>query len=140
MTDKVGNKRTVEAVLAVARTQSPVSADVLISAVQSGDRESVRALIAAGADVNAPTRDGDTALGAAAGNGDTEMVKLLLNAGAKPSRRPNKALLNELMRTASEGYADIVQMLLGAGADINEQRAEGQTALHWAASGGHPEL
>ena len=135
-----GSNKTIETVLAAARNQSPVSADVLISAVQSGDQESVRALIAAGADVNAPTRDGNTALGTAAGNGDTEIVKLLLHAGARPSRRPNKALLNELMEAASGGYPDIVQMLLDAGADINEQRADGETALHWAASSGHPEV
>jgi ankyrin repeat protein len=45
----------------------------------------VGALVAAGADVNAKQQDGQTGLMLAADNGDTEMVRALLAAGADPN-------------------------------------------------------
>ncbi len=54
----------------------------LTAAAMKGHTETVNALLEAGADVNAESRLGITALIAAAGNGRTETVKALLAAGA----------------------------------------------------------
>ena len=49
----------------------------------TGDITKVKALLAKGADVNAKTNDGKTALMYAADKGYTEIVRLLKQAGAK---------------------------------------------------------
>jgi ankyrin repeat protein len=43
-----------------------------------------------------------------------------------------------LARAAHEGNIDQIRALLAAGANPNEYDASNQTALHWAARGGHP--
>ncbi|MCH7804350.1 MAG: ankyrin repeat domain-containing protein [Acidobacteria bacterium] len=53
----------------------------LIEAAKNGDTVSIKALLDAGADVNAKNEDGLTALWWAAGH--TEIVELLKKAGAK---------------------------------------------------------
>ena len=55
----------------------------LIDAAENGDVAEVKELIKAGADVNAKTDDGRTALSAAKERGNTNIVKLLKAAGAK---------------------------------------------------------
>ncbi|MGE3887245.1 MAG: ankyrin repeat domain-containing protein, partial [Vicinamibacterales bacterium] len=57
-------------------SRSPVA-----DAAQGGDRETVRALLKEGADVNAAQGDGTTALHWAAMKGDAEMVQMLVTAG-----------------------------------------------------------
>src|SRR5262245_39650674 len=56
----------------------------ITKAVKSGDLLSVRKLVAARADVNAPSGDGSTPLLWAVHNSELEIVKVLLAAGAKP--------------------------------------------------------
>jgi ankyrin repeat protein len=43
-----------------------------------------------------------------------------------------------LAHAAHEGNVQEIRRLVSAGADPNEYDASGQTALHWAARGGHP--
>jgi len=59
--------------------------DDLIAAVKRGDIETVRSLLAKGADVNAKTNYDATALHFAAFRGNLEMVKVLIAAGADPN-------------------------------------------------------
>ena len=54
----------------------------LIDAAWNGQTEDVKALIEAGADVNAKRKDGETVLMSAAWKGHTETVKALIEAGA----------------------------------------------------------
>ena len=45
-----------------------------------------------------------------------------------------------LTKRSNRGNAEIVQVLLEHGAEINAQDPEGQTALHYACSVGHQEV
>ncbi len=55
----------------------------LIRAAKEGDTETVKTLLAAGADVHAKDRDGETALMQAAWHGHTAIVQILKEAGAR---------------------------------------------------------
>ena len=80
------------------------------------DRCSIaRMLLEAGADV---THGDGAALRAAARQGDTDLVALLLDAGADPDA-PCGAGYTSLHYASRLGHADVVAVLLAAGADPN---------------------
>jgi hypothetical protein len=64
----------------------------LTNAVQSGDEQAVSALLANGADVNETTGGGQSALILAVIFGHTNLIKLLMKAGADPQLRDNLGL------------------------------------------------
>ncbi|HEU4930925.1 MAG TPA: ankyrin repeat domain-containing protein [Pyrinomonadaceae bacterium] len=64
----------------------------LTNAVTSGDESTVSALLANGADVNETTNGGQTALILAVISGHTNLVRMLMNAGANPQLRDNLGL------------------------------------------------
>ena len=64
----------------------------LTNAVTSGDESAVSALLASGADVNESTNGGQTALILAVIFGRTNVVRMLINAGADPQLRDNLGL------------------------------------------------
>ena len=64
----------------------------LTNAVQSGDEKAVSAILANGADVNETTGGGQTALILAVIFGHTNLIKLLMKAGADPHLRDNLGL------------------------------------------------
>lgn len=89
----------------------------------------------------APKRSVSTseALLAAAGRGDAETVKLLLEAGVKADvRAPDGA--TALIRAARQGHTEIVTLLLKAGAETDAADKEGATALMGAAAAGHMDV
>ena len=71
------------AVVFILATGYAVAQTPLMEAALRGDTEKVKALLAQGADVNAKTRFGGTALMYAARNGHKEIVRILWEAGAK---------------------------------------------------------
>jgi ribosomal protein S18 acetylase RimI-like enzyme len=75
----------------------------------------------------------------AAREGYTELVKLLLDAGADIEAK-DKYGYTALIRAASNGYTEVVKLLLDAGADIEAKKENGDTALIRAASNGHTEV
>jgi uncharacterized protein len=88
----------------------------LIVAARSGATDNVRVLLEHGADVNARTQDGFTALmGAACSeSGRPETVKLLLDRGADPNAKNGE--LTALTLAKNRGASEIVRMLTAAGA------------------------
>ena len=68
--------------------------------------------------------------------GDAQGVELLLSAGALINERVDKYLHTALMRAAREGYREVAQRLLKAGADADLQDSDGWTALYHAARRG----
>jgi uncharacterized protein len=83
----------------------------LLHAIHKGQRGSVDALLAAGADVRRPAPGDLTPLMMAVGNGQADIVRLLIRAGADPRREDGA----DLLATAVSGGAltDIENPLLG---------------------------
>jgi serine/threonine-protein phosphatase 6 regulatory ankyrin repeat subunit B len=104
---------------------------VLEYAVQSGNEEVVKTLIAAGADVNeqAYRPAGPLKLAAAKGY---RIVEILLSAGANPN--PPEGDVTPLMNAAHVNSLSIVTRLLEARANVNAKTRDGFTALMAASS------
>lgn len=103
----------------------------LINAVKRGDIESVKMLLAHGADVNA--REGDqygwTALLYATENHNTGIVKALLDKGADPNIKGLNNGRTALINASKLGLSDIAEALLTSGANVNARDNSGKTAL-----------
>jgi ankyrin repeat protein len=97
-----------------------------------GNLELARLLLDAGADVNATTRKGLTALREAALIGATEIVQLLLERGADPEIMPLEFQDPPLLAAASRSHTETVKLLLDVGANVNAQQSGGWSALHYA--------
>ena len=113
----------------------------LINAVLQADTATVSALLAAGSDVNAKNRDGETVLILAAKYGYTDVVKALLAKGAEVNAKdPYLYGRTALLLAANNGHADVVKALLAEGADLNARDRFGDTALTCAKRCGHMKI
>jgi uncharacterized protein len=134
---------------------------VLMNCARTGNAASVKALIAAGANVNAKEPEHDqTALMWAAAEKHPDVVRLLLDAGAdirarsrtyaqtvtsEVTQRLGREELNytvmrggstPLLFAARSGDVESVRLLLAAGADVNDALPNGMSALTLAAHSG----
>jgi len=98
------------------------------NAFKAGDVDELKALIKAGADVNAKDEVyGETLLYSAVLKNEIEMVEVLIEAGAEVND-------GKSLHTAVHfGRREIVKILIAAGADVNVKTGSGWTALHMAA-------
>ena len=91
----------------------------LIEAAKKGEAEKVRALLDAGADVNAKDEHGATALMYALG-GEGKLypaiAKVLLDAGADVNAKAGNGV-TAVMLAAFSGDAELIKLLLDAGAE-----------------------
>ncbi len=94
------------------------------------------ALLDAGADVNARSRAGRTALMLAVKADRMRVIRRLLEAGAEVDARDQDGW-TPLILAARDGRSRTVAKLLEAGADSNAVSDSGWTALMWAAWHGH---
>src|ERR1700679_3997557 len=105
-------------------------------AVQNRDAAALQALLKQHTMVNAAQPDGTTALQWAAHWNDSEMVGLLLQAGAD-AKVANHYGATPLSEAAALGNATIIAQLLKAGADPNTRStADGETVLMVSARAG----
>lgn len=97
-----------------------------------GDMEAVQSLSAEGVDVGTKNTHNDPApLAAAALGGQPDVVKLLLDKGLKVDEI-NKQGETALMTAAAAGHAEVVQVLLDRGADVNARDVHRRSALNHA--------
>ena len=117
--------------------QSDLEARVppLVAAVRTGDRGAVNALLAAGADVNAPQPDGATALHWAVHREDAETARALIRAGADVGAA-NDLGVTPLLMACRRRHGGLAARLLAAGADPNSGLPGGETPLMAAARAG----
>ena len=97
--------------------------------------ETVRLLIAHGADVNAKTKDGTTALMESAVRGYVEIANVLIDSGADVNAQDNVGWTS-LFWAAFSRRTDTVRALLEKGANVNAKNKYDDTALIHAAYAG----
>jgi uncharacterized protein len=107
----------------------------LAEAAEAMDRARIRSLLKLQADVNAPQVDGMTALHWAVYQNDTEVAKLLVDAGANV-KAENRYGVTPLSLACQNGNTVLVELLLDAGADPNTTLPGGETVLMTAARTG----
>jgi ankyrin repeat protein len=118
---------------------------VLMAASYSGDLDAATWLVEHGANVNARSEAGCTALNGAAVSGNAAIVKLLLDRGADPNVRYQEPdsisdFQTPLVNAAWHGHGECLRLLLERGADVNVQGGPfGRSALLCAATTGSEE-
>jgi quinoprotein dehydrogenase-associated probable ABC transporter substrate-binding protein len=101
----------------------------LAIAAQNGKIKSAEALVAAGADVNAPVaKGGYTPLMLAAISGSSDLTTSLISHGAKVNA-VNPGGLTPLMIAAANNHPTVAEVLLKSGADPKARSQDGRTAL-----------
>jgi ankyrin repeat protein len=111
----------------------------LLSAIKNVDTKMFGLLLRAEADVNAKHDASDPLSQLALEDNYKEVVKLLLEAGAKVTVAPR--ICNAALLGASEnGQKELVKLLLGAGADVNKVSVSGNTPLQAASVRGYKEV
>ena len=113
----------------------------LSQAIADEDIEAVRDLIAKGADVNAKEDgySGITPLFIAVESGSVEIVRLLLDFGAKASARDSEKQ-TPLMKLDEDATPELVDLLVNHGVKINRADKQGNTALILVAGQVKPEV
>jgi uncharacterized protein len=128
------------ALAALLAATTTVSADrsgtPLVEAIQSGNRDAVRAILKNPAAAHAVEADGTTPLHWAARADDLETVALLIKAGANP-KAANRYGVSPLSLAAINGNAKLIEALIAAGADAKSTVSRGQTVLMTAARTGN---
>jgi ankyrin repeat protein len=111
----------------------------VVEAAMAGNRDTVRALLKDGADVNSAQADGMTALHWAATKNDVDLAKILLFAGANLKATTRIGGYTPLLIASRGGHAAMVAALVAAGADANLATTNGATPLMFAAQAGSPD-
>jgi ankyrin repeat protein len=105
----------------------------LIQAARTGDVDRVKSLLSVKVDLNLDRGD---AIGSAAASGHTEIVQILIQAGANVNLS-DRSGFTPLASAAYAGYGDIVRLLINAGADIQASAggSHSYSALKYAQMG-----
>lgn len=112
----------------------------LIIASRHGNLGIVRTLLKAGADINARTKYGDTALTAATYFCHPHVAEFLLQHDAEVNVKNYGYGSTPLMLAVECGDLAIVKALISNGAHVNEKNKRGMTALIPASVKGHTEI
>lgn len=125
---------------APAKQKKPFTKEhALIAAIEIGDLEGIKALLHAGADVNASNESGMTPLMRAAGTGRTEIIQELLEHGADLNATRSDGF-TALSFAAFFGHIEALRLLLSRGANITAKSRFGTSAEMWASARGFNEV
>ena len=106
---------------------------LLLQAVEKKDKAGVRRALEAGANLAARDERGYTALHLVANEGGTEIMAMLLKAGADPDAKTDQGLKGTpLMWATSSDDLELGVLLLKHGASVNAVDKYGDHALNWA--------
>lgn len=133
-----GNDEETQAILSRLDTTSYLVAGKtpMMKAAEVGDSAALKASFAKGEKLNAISTAG-TAFSLALKNGHASICRILLAAGSdwQPGFSENES--SALIVAASQGFDDIVKMLLTREVPLDHQDKDGYSALAKAAIGGH---
>ena len=131
-----GNLATIQALLAAGADPKAQEANggqnALMWAVSQHHANVVDELVKHGADVNAHSKTGFTALMFAAQQGDADSARILLAAKENPNEVMPKSGATPLIIASSIDAPEVATLLLDNGADPNVKDANGFTPLHHA--------
>lgn len=121
--------------------------DAFFNAARTGDLSVLVEHLSKGMPVSHRDLKGNTALIIAAGRGQTEVIKHLLQAGASPDEATSEGLFDSksaLSWSASQGRGAAAAMLIQAGANVLMPQPRGvfagKTPLQWASSQGRTDV
>ena len=125
----------------LANSYSPDGFTPLSLAVFFGHPETVDALLAAGAEVNAASRETMklTPLASAMATAQIEIAKTLIEHGANVNAKAASDL-TPLHTAAARGNIEAAKLLLKNGADINATTTDGKKPIVYAEERNHPEM
>ncbi|KAJ5738251.1 Mg2+ transporter protein CorA-like/Zinc transport protein ZntB [Penicillium malachiteum] len=112
----------------------------LLSAAEESKPAVAQILLQNGADIKHQNNQKDTALHIASRDGSTELARALIESSKDPLEIRNASHQTPLLTAVTNKHYDIVDILLGAGANINAQDDNGRTALSFAAEHGNQSL
>ncbi|MDT7688681.1 MAG: fibronectin type 3 and ankyrin repeat domain protein 1 [Acidobacteriota bacterium] len=125
---------------ALSNEQKIKDARSLSSAVADGDARVVAALLEVGLHADTPlSTSGETPLMRASARGYTEVVRVLLDAGADSNAQRADGF-TPLILAVFFGHEEIVRLLVERGADPSARTQLGMTATRWAGSRGFAEM
>ena len=107
----------------------------LLEAVQNNDAQAVEELLKNSPELANSYPGGIGIMREAATYGNTQIVDLLIRAGANPTPEDSYNL-TPLMMAALGGHADVVAKLINRGADVNAVDGSGQSAFDYVEFGG----
>ena len=105
-------------------------------ACNAGVLNIVKMLVEAGAGVRVKDQTGETCLMLAAYHGHTETVRYLVGLPQVEVNHGGDENYTALHHAAVRNHADIVQVLIDAGAYIDTQNTDGRSAVHFASASG----
>ena len=129
---KAGDVAAIEQALEQIPAQSDRDA-MLVLAARRGHLGGVKALLDAGANVNATDDSGRTPLISAVQSHNLQAIKLLLERGAQVNLRDQVQGTALSWAAGFFGDAPTLNLLLSSGADVNVADTNGVTPLIWAA-------
>jgi ankyrin repeat protein len=108
--------------------------------VYFGQASTTAQLLLAGADVNAPSREGETPLMLAVRGNHPELVKTLIEKGADVDAAATVSGSTALILAVDRGLVGTTELLLKAGSNASYRDKQGRDAISAAESIGNPEL
>ena len=126
---------------ALVNSYAPDGFAPLSLAVFFGHPETVDALLAAGAEVNAPSRETMklTPLASAMATAQNEIARTLIQHGANVNAK-GESDLTPLHTAAARGNIEAATLFLEHGADINATTTDGKKPISYAEERNHPEM
>ncbi|MEX2243820.1 MAG: ankyrin repeat domain-containing protein [Fimbriimonadaceae bacterium] len=134
-----GDYETVKALLAAGADDSQLGWDDVIRAVAIGSRQDVETALARSSEVRALDSNGMSAIQVALRKGDLELAELLLQHGANPARQSSKGA-SSIACSIESGSPVVLEWALRHGCDINEHDKFGNPVLGSAVSSGNIEI